>query len=377
MATTWEPPEDPDFAALASACGAAWERDKPRLIAFDTETTGLEFNDTAFCVSVAWPGPEGDEAHYIELAGFSFLAEKILKHAKWWVGHNIKFDILKVINAGLVDRSEVPNIQDTEALAHLDDEHRPKGLKPLAVSVLGYNDTIEVEYKSGKRKGEKYEVPREKWEIENARKWAKKKYGLASVKDVGYHLLPRGTVVPYAIKDAEWTLQLYRLLSPKVRQYEDLTALYKQEMELTRTFIDMESAGMRVDPEYVNAKVKEYARRILEHHWKIGAIVGKEVRTGKIPPKQRKNYFNPSSSAPDVGDYLAQAGYERDSYDAANLSEIDHPLAKAVLALRDDEKVYSTYLRPIQKEQVDSIVHPNIRQHGTVTGRVSSGKETG
>src|SRR5881296_2514690 len=109
MASSWEPPPDPDFTALAVACEEAWVRDHPRLIAFDTETSGLAFHDQAFCVTVAWPGPDGDEAHYIELSLFAPLAERILKYAKWWVGHNIKFDIQKVIDAGLVTRSDVPN----------------------------------------------------------------------------------------------------------------------------------------------------------------------------------------------------------------------------------------------------------------------------
>lgn len=376
----WEPPPDPDFVELAVACETAWRRDRPSVVSFDTETSGFLFSDRAFCVTFAWPG----ESHYVELKHSSvdvdrchWLCREILTGARAWVGHNIKFDINKVLDAEIVKRGEIPTIHDTEALAHLDDEHRRKGLKDLAVTLLHYDDTIEVEIKSGKRKGEVKKVPRQKYELEEAKKWAKKEYGFASVGEIGYDVLPRGVVVPYAIKDAEWTYGLYNLLGPVVKAKPDLYSLYKQEMELTNVLLDMERAGLKVDEPYVEILTRRYSGRVLDLHLRIEKIVGKEVRIGKINKKERHLFFNPSSSSPDVGNYLTAAGFRSDSYDADHLQLIDHPLARVVLELREDEKILNSYFRPIRNEVINGLLHPNIRQHGTVTGRVSSGKETG
>jgi DNA polymerase I-like protein with 3'-5' exonuclease and polymerase domains len=373
---------DPDFEQLAREGWFAFQRDQPSLVAWDTETTGLEWSDEAFCVTAAWYNADGGvEAHYFELVKLDTypLTSSILRTSNVWVGHNLKFDIHRAINGSLVltDDVEEKELHDTEALAHLDDEHRPKGLKTLAVNLLDITEeTIEVPIKTGPNKGQTKLVPKEQYELEQAKKWAKKEYGLTSVKDVGYHLLPRGVVVPYAIKDAEFTLRLYTLLRPRVERFSDLWSLYQQEMRLTRGFTRMESKGLGVNSEYVQKKIKEYSRRVLEIEARVESIVGKPVRSGKMTEKEKKLYFNPNS--PDqIASYLQRAGFSPESTDEAALSEIDHPFARAVLDLRSDNKILNTYLRGIRKGVVDGVFHPSIRQHGTVTGRTSSGGERG
>lgn len=381
MTETWTPPPDPDFDVLEFKCRDAWHRDSPTVIAFDTETSGFKFDDSAFCVTLAWHGVNGVEGFYIELntQGRIFLARAILAEATHLIGHNIKFDLIRAMNKGFLDAETLSkaHIHDTEALAHLDDEYRKKGLKELAVTLLNYDDTIEKVYKSGKRVGEKYKVAREKVELEEAKKWAKKKYGYNSVGDFGYDVLPRGVIVPYAIMDAVWTLQLYDLLRPEVEKFDDLWGLYIQEMALTRVFLKMEQRGMAVDVAYVETKRREYARRVLDFDLEIEKLVGKTVRRGKIPRSEREGAFNPSSSAPDVANFLTEAGFPSESYDAKHLRKIDHPLAKVVLEMREADKILTTYLTPIINEEIDGIIHPSIRQHGARTGRVSSGKQTG
>jgi DNA polymerase I-like protein with 3'-5' exonuclease and polymerase domains len=400
----WEPPADPDLEKLAREGWAAWERDRPTVIAFDTETSGLAFHDRAFGVSLAWKGdhlltPDGVAGFWFETERFDSreALRRIFAHATHLVAHNWKFDAHKVTALGVVDDWSRFEIHDTEGMAHLDDEHRPKGLKDLAVSLLGWDDTIlipgtqkcpndcgkdpDCEECAGKGRVEiERPVPRSEWEIKQAREWAKKKYGLASVKDVGYDILPRGTVVPYAILDAEWTYRLAQLLHPRILRYPDtLIPLYEQEMLLSRgAMYGLEQAGIGTRVEYTAAKVKEYRKRCLEHEAAIEAIVGKPVRTGKIPPKERADYFNPSSSSPDVGNWLAERGFPRDSYDADNLKGIDHPLAQRLLSYRKDVKLLDGYFVALQKEVgADGVFHPSIRQHGTVSGRTSAGAEKG
>lgn len=392
-AAPYEWPPDPEFASLAEAAWVAWNRDQPSVLAFDTETTGLQFLDEPFCCTVAWLNAENKlEAHYLELgvdlpgrswpdgrqATTNDVVRWMLANTPRLVGHNIKFDIQKLELVGLMERITDPGrIEDTQALAHLDDEHRPKGLKPLAVSVLGYDDNIEVEYTSGPKKGETRLVPREKHEMDAVRR------KLKLTLDDGFQSLPRAVILPYAVKDAEFTLGLYEKLSPRVEKYEDLSALYDQEMELLLVFLDMEHQGLGVDLGYVAEQVKVYTEHVLADEQRIAAITGRDVLSAIIPSsltaKEQKeaieagSLFNPASN-PQLASFFVAAGFISESYDAKYLGTIDHPLAPALLELRTHLKILGTYFRALQRETTaDGIFHPSFRQHGTVTGRTSSG----
>lgn len=410
-ATEWSVPPDPDFEALAADGIRAFRAASPGVVAFDTETSGFEWDDEAFCVTAAWrafpkmvtigtgPGPKNVladdgvvytysnykrlkeqgriESAYFELALYDASAEvREVLDVPSWVGHNLKFDLHRILNAGLITREQLANtrIHDTEAMAHLQDEHRRKGLKDLAVSVLGIEDTIQVPIKS--KPGEYKEMPREKWELEQAKKWAKKEYGLNSVNEVGYDILPRGTVVPYALKDADFTYQLARSLYPHIKSYPELHALYEQEMALTRVFVDMEQAGLGVDLSYVSAQIKVLAKRLLDIEAQITLIVQKPVRTGKMTEKEKPQFFNPQSND-QIKKFFTSKGFQRPKYDADELETIDHPLAEAILDLRGTQKLLSNYFMALKKEMVNGVYHPSIRQHGTVTGRTSSGGAKG
>jgi len=371
-APAWEPPPDPDFEHLARETYSFWESDAPDVVAWDTETTGLTYFDSLFCVTFCWPGLLGPTSGYVETVKYdgSGTASSILKNTPIWVGHNLKFDIQKALLAGLITTTDVAQreekgyLHDTQALAHMDDEHRDKKLKSLAVELLHYDDTIEVPYSGTRGKnGETRKVSREKYELDTARRKLKLK------KEDGFHLLPRGIVVPYAIKDAEFTYSLYDLLMPRVARFEDLSSLYRQEMELMVVLLGMEEAGIAVDEEYLAQRITEYRNRVLRHEAKVAEIVGKPVGDGD-------DEFNPNSN-PQLREFFEAEGQARESYDAANLKQMDHPLAAALIEMRADAKILSTYFAPMQKEMEDGILHPSFRQHGTVTGRMSSGGSEG
>jgi DNA polymerase I-like protein with 3'-5' exonuclease and polymerase domains len=407
-APAWVPPPAPDMRALARECYQTWLADQPTTLAFDTETTGLEYHDDAFCGTFAWRRPDGtvfggylewivsgDVMDDVEAEAFTYqtrdLSLRMLRHARVLVAHNAKFDLHRVERALGFRLADDQVLHDTECMAHLDDEHRPKGLKELAVSVLGFDDLMDV---PGNEKNPDYDPsdpeskkmrpvirrkPKSEYLVDKAREAVKKQLGLRSVKDVGYHLLPRGIVTPYAILDAVWTLDLARILWPKVSQWEDLTALYWQEMMLTRTAIyDMEKSGLKVRMDYVGEQVKHYRKLALAHEAKIEQLVAKPVRTGKIDKKERHLFFNPSASSPDAAAFFEAHGLGRDNYDAEALGTIDHPLATTLLAYRKDIKILDGYFIALQKAVgADGIFHQSSRQHGTVSGRTSGGKERG
>jgi len=83
--------------------------------------------------------------------------------------------------------------------------------------------------------------------------------------------------------------------------------------------------------------------------------------------------FNPNSPK-QLSEAFEALGIEVESTDKATLATIDNPLAEQILQLRVVKKMLGTYLQAILAEQRDGILHPSYRQHGTRTGRMSSGE---
>jgi hypothetical protein len=369
-AEPWVPPPDPDFEALAHAGWAAWVRDQPKVVAFDTETTGVEFVDTAFCATVAWERGDGEiEAHYFELERFdSAEALRRIFRRPVLVGWNTKFDLQKGVLADLLDRDSLTpgRIEDGQLIAHLLDENRVKGLKELAVLLLDYEDeTVDVEVMSGKNKGEIRKVSRYKHEVQVARRKLKLK------KADGYDKLPRAIVVPYAVEDAVLTLKLWKLLRPLAMKFDDLWAKYGEELELTLVLLATETHGLGLGPNdtYVDGKVREYTKEILRREAEIGGIVGKPIGEDKDAGE-----FNPNSN-PQIKAFFEEVGHPRDSYDASELKTIKHPFAPALIGLRKTKKILDYFLA-IQRERRDGVLHPSFNQN-VKTGRMSSGANEG
>lgn len=325
------------------------------LIALDTETTGLTFFDEAFGASV-YSGDE--EGRWIELPSESSRLSSTLEGegrsdhgVPTPIFHNAKFDLQKLQLAGVLPRRKRA-IHDTEALAHLLDEHQPKKLKVLAKKYLGVETDEDTELRA----------------------YCRKRSNGINVKKDGFKNVPREILVPYAIKDAEYTYRLFEVLYPQVAAHEDLLSLYQMEMDLTWALLDMEWDGLGVDEAYVRDTAKGYARDILKTEWEIEDILGLKVwYPSKSGEKTPEGHFNPNSND-QIRAFFEGEGHRRESYDKAALVELDHPFGNALLKLRGLKKIHATYLLPMLEESRDGILHPNIRQHGTRTGRMSSGK---
>lgn len=306
------------------------------MLAVDTETEGFEFYDPAFCVTTA----DGHRGGFYDLDREDDLRaiRAVLQGAESWIFHNAKFDLQKLILAGVISREDVTptRFEDTNILAYLANEHRRNGLKPLARDLLG-EETDEEEV------------------LRKVRRQLKLK------KDDGYHLLPREVLEPYALKDAEFTFRLYPILVQELHSMGDpqLWELYAMEKELTLVLLDMETAGLRVDLDYADTTAKEYGRKAVMTEMEIRDLTGDEE-------------FNPQSN-PQIKEAFAARGIESEKFDKHVLSELDDPLGNAILTLRSTRKLHGTYLLPILHEAQDGILHPNYRMNRTRTGRLASG----
>lgn len=313
------------------------------LLAIDTETTGVDWHDEAFMVSIAYRVASDDRliSHVYDkrdnVHGWDKSLEEVehyLKAADGIIMHHAKFDIQKLIRLGLPSSLfTLDKIHDTQALAHLLDEQSPSALKYLAKTILG-EETDEAEV------------------LRKVRRELKVK------KEDGYYPIPNAVLAPYAAKDAEYTLRLFELLYPKV-QSKGLDEMYRMEMELTLVLLAIEAYGMRVDREYVTKKRIEYGDKIFNIQRAIKSMAGDE--------------FNPNSPK-QIIEAFALRGITLESTDKATLANMDDELAKAIVELRELNKIKSTYLDAMYDESLrDGKLHPHFRQHGTRTGRMSSG----
>lgn len=337
------------------------QEDRPEIVAVDTETTGLEFYDEPFAATLSWRGRDGSMRNaYLPLEGrgqarSAEVLSEILRAVPVWVFHNAKFDLQKLLLIGAIDWPLLERIElhDTQTIFALLDENSPKGLKVLAVSVLKYDDTISVPYKTKGREHETREVSREKYELDEARS----KLGLTTAD--GYHLLPRRIIVPYALRDTDFTLGLYEALLPRLRNKdEQLNQLYADSMELKRVLLRMEADGLALDLEYLKRTASAYGVKVMEAWSAVVDLTDKPD-------------LNPQSPTQLMEVFTAR-GVRLEDTQAKTLKKLDDELARAILSYRDVKKTHTTYLVGLQQIQRNGIAHPNFNDDGAKTGRMSS-----
>ena len=307
------------------------------LLAIDTETTGVAWNDEAFMISIAYELNGELVTVVCDQRGSTRWEKDVamvvnqLNKADKIIMHNAKFDIQKLCRLGIPLRVFKDKFEDTQALAHLINEQGSTGLKYLARTVLG-------------------EVTDEDEVLRKTRRELKVK------KEDGYYPIPGCVLAPYAAKDAEYTLRLYKKF---IKTFpKDLYPLYELEKQLTIALLGIEARGMQINKTYVKQQRKEYGDRIYKLKYRIGELVGED--------------FNPQSPQ-QVLHALGERGHVVSSTSKQVLSEVPDELAGLIVELREANKVKSTYLDALADEAKGGILHPNFRQHGTRTGRMSSG----
>lgn len=335
-------------------------QDAPSLVAFDTETTGLGYYDQPFAATLSWRSPDGALRNgYYDLesddAGVRrYALTEALLACPSWVGHNLKFDLQKGMLHGVFgwDDINARTMHDSQVLFFLLDENEKRGLKPLAVRFLGLDDNITRVYKSGKKQGETYTTSKQDYKMERERA------RLGLTKDDGYHLLDRRVLIPYALKDTDFTLQLFERFYPRVKEL-DLLDVYRNEMDSAEVFLRIEEDGFKLDMEYLTAKASEYGVRVMKLMTKLIAESGRAD-------------FNPGSWQ-QIQAYYKKRGIKIDNTQATTLEELDDDFARLIVQYREDSKIHKTYLLGLLEEQRDGIAHPNFNPLGARTGRTSSG----
>ncbi|WP_297440510.1 DNA polymerase I [Sulfurimonas sp.] len=321
--------------------------DKETLVAFDTETTGLDYaNDKlvgfSFCVDEA-------EAYYVPFAHFYLgvtdqVSPEVAKSAmrrifnSRVVGHNIKFDLHFVTRFLEDDSLEI--YSDSMVLAWLINSESALSLDKLSDKLLGHKM---VAFKDTVKKGETF--------------------ASVNLEDA----------CNYAAEDALITFKLYKLFLQKL-ELQNATYLIEEaktvEIPFIKTLLKMEKEGIEVDTKFLEDFLVEVKATLENLTKSIYALAGSEFNINST--KQLGVVLFETLGLP-VGK-KTKTGYSTDEKVLSSLKD-KHAIIPKLLEYREVHKLYSTYIEPLLKladADEKHRIHTSFVQTGTATGRLSS-----
>jgi len=321
--------------------------DAQSVIAFDTETTGLDYEKDhlvgfSFCV-------DEKEAYYVPFAHFYLgVADQISQadakkaiakiFAYKVVGHNIKFDLHFVTR--FLGVESLPVFCDSMILAWLINPESALSLDKLAKTLL---DHEMIAFKNTVKKGENF--------------------ASVALEDA----------TNYAAEDALVTYKLYKLFLEKLK-LQNAEHLIKEandvEIPFIETLLCMERKGIAVDVHFLENFLVEVKARLEELTKEIYALAGSEFNINST--KQLGVVLFETLGLP-VGK-KTKTGYSTDEKVLNSLKE-KHPIIEKLLEYREVYKLYSTYIEPLLKLALadeEHRIHTSFVQTGTATGRLSS-----
>jgi len=321
------------------------------LIAFDTETTSLDYMDArivgvSFCVE---PGsaayvplahdymdapPQLDRAEVLALLKPLLEDEALAK-----VGHHAKYDRNVLLNHGIELRGiRYDTMLESYVLNSTATRH---DLDSLALQYLGLS-TIHFEDVAGK-----------------------------GVKQLTFNQVPLETAAPYAAEDADVCLRLHGQLWPKVAAEEGLAALLTEiEMPLVPVLSRIERRGVLIDVDMLRGQGGELATRMHEIELAAFEAAGESFNIGS--PKQIQQILFDKLGLPVTA--KTPTGQPSTAESALQELAVEYPLPRLILDHRALSKLKSTYIDRLPEEVncTTGRVHTSYHQAVAATGRLSS-----
>ncbi|NEW83066.1 MAG: DNA polymerase I [Mariniphaga sp.] len=319
--------------------------EKQPAFCFDTETTGLDphtdklvglsfcFKPTeAFYIPV--PADQNKAIAIVQLFKAVFANEDILK-----IGQNMKFDILFLSGYSIEVKG---NYFDTMVAHYLIQPELRHNLDYLSEIYLGYKKvaTEELIGKNGKNQLNMRQVD------------------LEQIKE-------------YACEDADITFQLMPLLDAELEKATVKNLFTEVEMPLLKVLVQMELAGLRIDPKVLDDYAVTLRTQIVELENNIIELAGEHFNISS--PKQLgyilfdKLLLDPKAKKTKTKQY--STGEEI----LVNLVD-KHPIINMILEHRGLKKLLSTYVEALPKliNPKTGKIHSSFNQTIAATGRLSS-----
>jgi DNA polymerase I-like protein with 3'-5' exonuclease and polymerase domains len=180
--------------------------------------------------------------------------------------------------------------------------------------------------------------------------------------------LPAMYVGSYAEKDAELTLELFRVLSREM-QKQNLQNVFDLETNLFPCLVDMRFKGVRVDVE----KAHTLKQKLVSQEEELLLQIKKEtgIETQIWAARSIAQVFDELSLP-----YSRTAKSNAPSFTKNFLQEHQHPLVQKIAKAREINKAHTTFIDTILKHEHKGRIHADINPiksdtGGTVTGRFS------
>ncbi|HJN71550.1 MAG TPA: DNA polymerase I [Phycisphaerales bacterium] len=322
------------------------------ILAVDTETTGLNPMSAELCgISISLGKGDGayiptkcPEKHLEQGVVIESLRAVLEDETVAKIGHNIKYDLVVLQNAGIKVRG---TLHDTLIAAWLIDASRSGySMDAVALGTLGY-ECIPISELIGKGKTQ-----------------------------VTFDHVPIIDACPYAAEDVDITFQLWNVFEPQL-ELKNLRSLYDEiEMPLVRVLAAMRIAGVKVDPNELERQRQNISVRIEELQKEIEAA--SPYPFSPDSPKQLSEVlFNES---PGLGITPIKRGKSFHSTNVEVLEklasdpDIETQLPSLILEYRKLTKLVNTYLVSLGEaiNPKTNRIHASFNQTGTSTGRLSS-----
>ncbi|SFV57897.1 DNA polymerase I [hydrothermal vent metagenome] len=321
--------------------------DDDTIVAFDTETTGLDTKSAkivgfSFCV-------DDSKAYYVPI-GHNYLGvgkqisaddakkplQKLLRHKI--VGQNLKFDLSLIYN--LYGFEEIIPYADTMIMAWLSNPAMKVGLDALALRYF-------------------------KYEMKPFKELVKKGDNFSSVG------IDEATF--YAAEDA-WMTRLLYFSIKRAMELGSLSHLLDEARDVEYPFIniliDMERRGIKVSQYNLKNLETKLTQSLQELTAEIYELSGSEFNIRST--QQLGNILFQKLGL--KGGKKTKTGYSTNEAVLLSLKG-EHPIIEKILSYREDQKILSTYVNPLlrlAKKDPKSRIYTSFLQTGTATGRLSS-----
>ena len=316
--------------------------------ALDTETTSVNAIDADLVgLSFAWEVGRGYyvpvRSMYGNVLPIELVRERltpVLADARTRkVGHNLKYDLVVLREAGLPVAGP---LFDTMIAAFVADPTRMSyGMDKLVAGLLNHH-MIPISELIGRGRDQ-----------------------------LNMEQVPVDHVAEYAAEDADYTWRLKELFEPQLAPGGVDSLFFETEMPLVTVLTDMEHHGISIDVEFLQAMGRRMATRLSALTDEVHEAAGLAFNLDS--PKQLGEVLFDK-----LNFRVVRRTKTARSTDAETLEtlarETEHPLPKLLLEYRELQKLRGTYVDalPAARSRRTGRVHTSYHQTGAVTGRLSS-----
>jgi DNA polymerase-1 len=316
------------------------------LVSFDTETSSIDPHDcdiVGFSFSVKpgeafyvnSPGKPEEDRKVLEPFRRLFENEKIAK-----TGQNIKYDMIVLKNYGIQVKGALFDTMLAHYLLEPDSRHN---MDLLSGKYLNYRP-IPIEDLLGKK--------------------GKGQLNMSQV--------PAEKICDYAAEDADVTLQLQYALQPMMGDAGVEKLYHEVEAPLITVLADMESTGVKLDVEALQAYSAQLKNEMEEVEAKIYEDAGLKFNINS--PAQLGEVLFEYLKLGENAKRTAKSKQYATGEDVLSQLAIKHDIARKILDYRSMQKLKSTYIDALPQliNKRSGRVHTTYNQAVAATGRLSS-----